>query len=74
MTFDHITISSKIKDDDASYTILEAMLTNSTGTHELHDQHRALYSLKNLGTERALEIMMKGSDFVEEKLEFEFIC
>lgn len=45
----------------AELVALEATLLNTSGTVALHDRFRALFTLKALKTQEAVEIIAKGA-------------
>lgn len=46
---------------DDAYTALRASLLNESGKTPLHERFRALFTLKSLKNERAIEIISEGA-------------
>lgn len=45
---------------DESYAALKAALLNEKGSTALHERFRALFTLKSLKTEKAIDIISQG--------------
>ncbi|KAK9764243.1 deoxyhypusine hydroxylase [Basidiobolus ranarum] len=50
----------KARENPETYTLLEDVLLNKSGKVQLHDQFRALFTLKCLGNERSIDIIADG--------------
>ncbi|ORY05324.1 ARM repeat-containing protein [Basidiobolus meristosporus CBS 931.73] len=50
----------KARENPETYRLLEEVLLNKSGKVQLHDQFRALFTLKCLGNEKSIDIIAKG--------------
>lgn len=54
-----------LRSDPKTYQRLESILLNTSGSVPLHERFRALFTLKSLGTDLAVDVIAKGGlDFV----------
>lgn len=58
---EHSCLTMDISDD--AYNALRASLLNESGNTPLHERFRALFTLKSLKNERAIEIISEGNNF-----------
>lgn len=59
--FNHTMAEQEIAHLNVDYDHLESVLCNTPGNVSLAERFRALFTLKNLPTERSIEIISKGT-------------